>query len=62
MTDIQYLAPTTLDEAVGAYAKAAGSARILAGGTDLLVQMGAGLVGRVLSSLLPPPCWLAWAR
>ena len=44
MTDIRYLAPRTLDEAVGAYAAAAGAARILAGGTDLLVQMRAGVV------------------
>lgn len=42
MTDIQYLAPRTIEEAVGAYAAAAGAARILAGGTDLLVQMRAG--------------------
>ena len=44
MTDILYLAPATLDEAVGAYASATGAARILAGGTDLLVQMRSGLV------------------
>ena len=44
MTDIQYLAPTTLDEAVSAYAAADGAGRILAGGTDLLVQMRAGMV------------------
>jgi carbon-monoxide dehydrogenase medium subunit len=44
MTDIQYLAPRTLDEAVGAFAAANGAARILAGGTDLLVQMRAGTV------------------
>lgn len=44
MTDIQYVAPRTLDEAVGAYAAAAGAARILAGGTDLLVQMRSGMV------------------
>lgn len=44
MTDIQYLAPRTLDEAVGAYAEAGSAARILAGGTDLLVQMRAGMV------------------
>lgn len=43
MTDIRYLAPQTLDEAVGAFAAAAGAARILAGGTDLLVQMRAGM-------------------
>lgn len=43
MTDIRYLAPRTLDEAVGAFAAAAGAARILAGGTDLLVQMRNGV-------------------
>ncbi|MSO81080.1 MAG: xanthine dehydrogenase family protein subunit M [Alphaproteobacteria bacterium] len=41
---MRYLAPRTLDEAVGAFAAAAGAARILAGGTDLLVQMKAGTV------------------
>jgi len=44
MTDIQYMAPATLEEAVSAYAAAAGAGRILAGGTDLLVQMRSGLV------------------
>ena len=44
MTDVQYVAPRTLDEAVGAFAAATGAARILAGGTDLLVQMRAGVV------------------
>jgi aerobic carbon-monoxide dehydrogenase medium subunit len=44
MTDIQYVAPRTLDEAVKAFAAASGVARILAGGTDLLVQMRAGTV------------------
>src|SRR6201996_1649668 len=44
MTDIRYLAPQTLDEAIGAYAAAGSAARILAGGTDLLVQMRAGVV------------------
>ncbi len=44
MTDLRYLAPTTLDEAVGAFAAAGSAARILAGGTDLLVQMRAGSV------------------
>ena len=42
--DIQYVAPSTLDEAVRAFAAAAGSGRILAGGTDLLVQMRNGVV------------------
>ena len=44
MTDIRYVAPGTLDEAIGAFAAAGSAARILAGGTDLLVQMRAGLV------------------
>lgn len=44
MTDMQYVAPSTLDEAVSAYAAANGDGRILAGGTDLLVQMRAGMV------------------
>src|SRR3979411_1568827 len=44
MTDIRYLAPRTLDEAIGAFAAAGSAARILAGGTDLLVQMRSGTV------------------
>jgi carbon-monoxide dehydrogenase medium subunit len=44
MTDIRYLAPATLEEAVGAFAAAGSAARILAGGTDLLVQMRTDLV------------------
>jgi carbon-monoxide dehydrogenase medium subunit len=44
MTDIQYLAPDTLDEAISAFASAGTAARILAGGTDLLVQMRSGAV------------------
>jgi carbon-monoxide dehydrogenase medium subunit len=42
MADIRYLAPNSLDEAIGAYAAAGSAARILAGGTDLLVQMRLG--------------------
>jgi len=42
--DIQYVAPRTLDDAVRAFAAAAGAGRILAGGTDLLVQMRNGVV------------------
>ncbi|WP_395710779.1 FAD binding domain-containing protein [Reyranella sp.] len=38
-----YSAPHTIDEAVGALLAAKGSGRILAGGTDLLVQMKAGM-------------------
>src|ERR1700745_2486050 len=44
MTDVRYLAPRTLDEAIRAYAAAGSAARILAGGTDLLVQMRSGVV------------------
>src|SRR5436309_10555531 len=42
MTELRYLAPNSLDEAIGAYAAAGSAARILAGGTDLLVQMRSG--------------------
>ncbi|MFY9953311.1 FAD binding domain-containing protein [Bradyrhizobium sp.] len=41
---MRYLAPNTLDEAIGAFAAAGSTARILAGGTDLLVQMRSGAV------------------
>ena len=44
MTDIHYVSPRTLDEAVSAFAAAGSAARILAGGTDLLVQMRSGAV------------------
>jgi carbon-monoxide dehydrogenase medium subunit len=44
MADIRYLAPRTLDEAIGAFASAGSAAHILAGGTDLLVQMRSGAV------------------
>lgn len=36
---MQYLAPTTVEEAVSALASHSGDCRILAGGTDLLVRM-----------------------
>src|SRR4051794_28096456 len=44
MADIRYLAPASLDEAIGAFAAAGSAARILAGGTDLLVQMRSGVL------------------
>src|ERR1700754_3490658 len=44
MADIRYLAPRSLDEAISAFAAAGSAGRILAGGTDLLVQMRAGVV------------------
>src|ERR1700674_5542778 len=44
MTDIRYLSPRTLDEAIGAFAAGGRNARLLAGGTRLLVQMRSGAV------------------
>src|SRR5437868_13764508 len=44
MTELRYLAPNSLDEAIKAFAAAGSAARILAGGTDLLVQMRSGIV------------------
>lgn len=41
---MQYTAPETLDEAVTLLARSNGSARILAGGTDLLVQLRADVI------------------
>lgn len=41
---MEYAKPTTIDDVVSRLSKAAGSARILAGGTDLLVQLRAGHV------------------
>lgn len=39
MRDFDYAAPTTLDEATALLSGASGPARVLAGGTDLLVQL-----------------------
>src|SRR5215813_14055050 len=42
MPTLNYAAPSTVDEAVKALAGAAGQAKVLSGGTDLLVQMKSG--------------------
>ncbi len=42
LAELTYLAPTTADEAIKALMAGGGMARVLAGGTDLLVQMRAG--------------------
>jgi len=39
-----YAAPSTVEEAVGALAAASGAAKVLSGGTDLLVQLRSGRV------------------
>jgi len=44
MAQAAYAAPQSVDEAVAALASAGGAARILAGGTDLIVQMRGGRV------------------
>jgi CO/xanthine dehydrogenase FAD-binding subunit len=41
---MQYATPDTVDAAVGLLEGASGTARVLAGGTDLLVQMRSGLL------------------
>ena len=42
MNSIDYIRPTTIDEAVSLLAKYKDKARVLAGGTDLIVQMRGG--------------------
>ena len=44
MNALRYEAPGSIDEAVALLAAANGGARVLAGGTDLLVQLRAGMI------------------
>ena len=44
MPQLDYLSPSTAEDAVRALSAAGGSARVLSGGTDLLVQLRAGRV------------------
>src|SRR5262249_31090698 len=48
MTNMRYEAPNSLDQAVALLAHEPGEARVLAGGTDLLVQMRTDLVDPIL--------------
>jgi len=45
---MRYEAPNSLDQAVALLAKETGEARVLAGGTDLLVQMRTDIIDPVL--------------
>ena len=44
MSDIRFESPTTAEAAVALLASASGTAKLLAGGTDLLIQMRGGMV------------------
>ncbi|MDR3510052.1 MAG: xanthine dehydrogenase family protein subunit M [Caulobacteraceae bacterium] len=44
MSELDYLAPPTVEDAVRALAAGGGSAKVLGGGTDLLVQLRAGRI------------------
>ena len=44
MKSFEYFAPRSLEEAIGLLDKYGKQAKVLAGGTDLIVQMKAGIV------------------
>jgi CO/xanthine dehydrogenase FAD-binding subunit len=44
MNSLKYEAPSSLDDAIALLARASGSSRILAGGTDIIVQMETDLI------------------
>ena len=45
MSEVKFLSPETLEQAIDAYARSSkeGKTKILAGGTDLLVQIRSGI-------------------
>ena len=45
MSEVKFISPETLEQAVDAYSKSSkeGKTKILAGGTDLLVQIRSGI-------------------
>ncbi len=53
MDGLRYVAPATVDEAVAALAGATGTAKLLSGGTDLLVQLRSGRVRPVDGEMAP---------
>ena len=54
MTDIRYLAPSTLDEAVRAFAAASGAARVLAHSCDAATaRLLAGSIPNLVADLAP---------
>src|SRR5436305_285069 len=46
----QYIIPTTIDETLGLLAARAGTARVVAGGTDLMIELDRGV--RQLETLI----------